>query len=725
MPFKTLIAHVDDKDPQRIQTLEVHQANVAALAKKFAQEFSMGDWGYLAGFYHDLGKMRDSFQSYIRKVSGNSPEETWHGEDKRHAFIGAKLLKEDFPISNPILSMIVMGHHSGLDNFCDYLQKMELENPDISYLCTRINLTFPDTIINAIQKEGVKVLHHLIRMLYSCLVDADFLDTEMFMDPENSLLRKGKATISDLWPKLKNHLYIIKATKQNCELNIIRQNIQDICKEKSSLPPGFFSLTVPTGGGKTISSLVWAMRHCITHHKKRIIIAIPYTSIITQTAQILRGIFGEENVLEHHSEVEYDEVKNLKLRKKLKLATENWDYPIIVTTNVRLIESMMSNKPSKCRKLHNIVNSVVILDEVQTLPLDHLQPVIDTLVAYKQMFGVSFLFTTASLPALEGNMQWSRNGVLRGIEGITELIPTEMNLHNILRRTRILVDNKNFNSNEISDQLAKEKKVLCIVNTRKLAKEIFENLPNDGHNIHLSRMMCSAHLKKSIASIKETLLAGKHDLRVVSTQLIEAGVDIDFPVVYRQKSGLDSILQAAGRCNREGKLLMGDVHVFTHEKFPKGQMRKCQDSFDSLGQDIDFFSPDIMKEYFIQLYSRYDNFDKSDIAGKLYHINDWLFEEASQSFRLIQDGCRTIYVNYDNAEQIIDTIKKEGPRFDLMRTLSKYSVNVYDTDFKDLCSYGCVEEIFEGIYFIRDKKYYNEDTGLILENHWIEEILVI
>ena len=322
---------------------------------------------------------------------------------------------------------------------------------------------------------------------------------------------------------------------------------------------------MPTGGGKTLASILWALYHAVKNHHQRIIIAIPYTSIIVQTASTLRKIFGDENVLEHHSNLNPEDIKDRKLRERLQLATENWDYPIIVTTNVQLFESLFSNKRSDCRKLHNIVNSVIILDEVQTLPLGFYKPIVHTFDTLHRIFGVSVLFTTASQPILSGRIEGTNPfASFDALTEVHEIIPTEVQLHEKLRRVNLNFMEGARTYDEIAEELAKHPKVLCIVNTRKNAKELFDRLPKEGIRLHLSRMMCPDHVADTIKRIKEALKeGGDKPIRVVATQLIEAGVDIDFPIVYRQEAGLDSILQAAGRCNREGKLGISDTYVFS------------------------------------------------------------------------------------------------------------------------------------------------------------------
>src|SRR5574344_1989156 len=429
-----IISHIkpNDTEPNEwpLQSNTDHSNGVSKLAAKFANEFGMSSFGMIEGLLHDKGKEQIGFQQYIQGVTKYKDISY---QRTPHAFVGALVAKKLYPQFYLLLSYPIMGHHAGLpdyDNFKETMRKsipsdVTIENLDIQ----------PKT--DRQLKTDKQDIHHIIRMLYSCLVDADFLDTESFMNADNAYLRGNKADLKDLLPLLERKLQEFKTSKTSA-VNQIRGQIQVQCIKSSEDKPGFFSLTVPTGGGKTISSIVWAIRHAIKYGKKRIIIAIPYTSIITQTAETLREIFGEDNVLEHHSNTDPDRIEDKELRLKMKLATENWDYPIIVTTNVELFESMFSNKPSSCRKLHNICNSVLILDEVQTLPLEYLQPIVDSLKTYQKIFGISVLFTTASLPALKGNIGHGHkeNEILHGFDNIMEIIPDSFKLYERVRRVR-------------------------------------------------------------------------------------------------------------------------------------------------------------------------------------------------------------------------------------------------------------------------------------------------
>lgn len=635
-----IIAHLFKEDDNRwkIQSNEEHCAGVAGLASRFAGEFGMSSWGGLIGFLHDKGKESNAFQQHIKKVSGYSPEVKVIG-NYHHAYVGGAIAGKQYGKSadNLIVNQI-LSHHSGLHDSdeIDAAIKKEMDQnhdgqlpPEINTDIGTIKLNKPPFVLSP------NDFHHLARMLFSCLVDADYLDTESFMDKTSSELRSGKATLTELLPKLENYLLELKANATDSAVNHVRDEVQNQCIRTSESPIGFYSLTVPTGGGKTLSSLVWAMRHAIHNGQDRVIVAIPYTSIIVQTASILRNIFGEENVLEHHSNADPEQIRDERLRERMRLATENWDYPIIVTTNVQLFESMFDNRPSVCRRLHNIVNSVIILDEVQTLQVDYLQPIVDSLKTYNKLFKMSVLFTTASQPVLSGVIEGCNpKASFSGINEIKEIIPENFRLHDKLRRVRLDIDNEGKTYDEVAGMLTRHKRVLCVVNTRNDAKELYKRLPQEGVTLHLSKMMCPAHIRETIAKIKTALKDDENEIiRVVSTQLIEAGVDIDFPVVFRQEAGLDSVLQAAGRCNREGNLNTGTTYVFSlanEHNLPKGDIQDGNNARKSIVGDHDWFDPSTMKLYFRQLYCRKDSFDKKNIKDYLYK-KDPCFETAAKS----------------------------------------------------------------------------------------------
>lgn len=725
--MKQIISHLytDNSGNWVIQSNDEHSMGVAKLASQFAGEFGMSEYGKVLGLLHDKGKETDAFQRYIKSESGYDPNIKIIGKH-HHAYVGGILAQKYYgkAFSNLFVNQIV-SHHTGLH---DTDEIKAIVNQDIP---SEVNIYHRKEKLN---RPGLNMqandFHHLARMLFSCLVDADYLDTEAFMDKESSALRKNKDTLKDLLPLLENKLKDLKSKADCSEVNIIRNQILQQCIKMADTPIGFYSLTVPTGGGKTLSSLVWAMKHAIKNGQKRIVIAIPYTSIIVQTASILRSIFEEENVLEHHSCVDPEQIKDERLKEKMKLATENWDYPIIVTTNVQLFESMFCNKPSACRKLHNIVNSVIIQDEVQTLPMDYLQPIVDSLKTYNKLFNVSFLFTTASQPVLSGLIEGCNpKAAFNGIDHITEIIPDDFKLHEKLRRVKLSINDEGKNYDEVAEMLSQHKRVLCIVNTRRDAKEIYQRLSQEGVTLHLSKMMCPDHISETIKSIKTALKDDKNEIiRVVSTQLIEAGVDLDFPVVFRQEAGLDSILQAAGRCNREGRCGLSTTYVFSLSKehsLPKGDIQAANSARLNLGNDHDWFAPETMTSFFKQLYCRKESFDKKDIRHYLYYpTNNLSFQTAAKEFQLIEDDGVNVVVCWKNSIDLVQQLLVNGPSYMLMKKLSKFMVNINRTDFKALVDMGVVSEKKEGLFVVDYKQQYDEHIGLRTDNNWTNEILI-
>ena len=728
--MKEYISHIyqDKTGHWVIQSNEDHTAGVAKLSSQFAAEFGMGVWGKVLGLLHDKGKESNAFQQHIKKESGYAPETKVIG-DYHHAYIGAIIARNLYgKTANNFFVNQILSHHSGLHDS----DELDGENSELKKnIPAEVDTNTEKIVLNKLSfKCEASDMHHLSRMLYSCLVDADYLDTEAFMDKESSKLRANKTTLKDLLPKLEAHLGNLKDSAEDTEVNHIRAEVQMQCVQTSMSPVGFYSLTVPTGGGKTLSSLVWAMKHAIHNGQKIIIIAIPYTSIIIQTAAILRKIFGAENILEHHSNVDPEQIKDERLREQMKLATENWDYPIVVTTNVQLFESMFSNKPSTCRKLHNIVNSVLILDEVQTLPMDYLQPIVDTLKTYNKIFKVSVLFTTASQPVLSGLIEGCNpKASFQGIKEVKEIIPQDLKLHERLRRVKLDVDDSGKSYDEVADMLKRHKRVLCIVNTRKDAKELYERLPQEGVTLHLSKMMCPAHISETIEKIKTALKDDNNEIiRVVSTQLIEAGVDIDFPVVFRQEAGLDSVLQAAGRCNREGKKNVCTTYVFSLAKehnLPKGGIQDGNNARLSLDTSSDWFAPETMSNYFRQLYCRNDSFDKKDMKHYLYDVKNMCFASAAKDFRLIQDTGKTVVVCWKNSMELVQELLQNGPSYLLMKRISKYCVNIYQRDFDALCKMGVFSEKKEGFFVVDYAQQYDEHIGLRIDNNWANESLII
>lgn len=708
-----IISHINNEGA--VQTNEEHQRGVAQRTERFAAEFGMSDCGRLMGLLHDKGKEQKEWQKYIQGKINTGPN---------HAYVGAIIAQRQYPQIAPLIAQPIAGHHRGLYDYCDYIEEIKRELPKDVMIEAAIPYKYPK-----LSKMEQYDLHHLVRMLFSCLVDADSLDTEAFMNPNQAKQRGSHTSMQELLVTFGKHLETLKANAPNTEVNHIRNYVQEQCVRESQGEVGFYSLTVPTGGGKTLASVLWALHHAVRNNLHRIIIAIPYTSIIVQTAATLKRIFGEENVLEHHSNVNPEDIKDKELHERLQLATENWDYPIIVTTNVQLFESLFSNKRSVCRKLHNIAKSVIILDEVQTLPLGFYRPIVHTLDTLKRVFGSSILFTTASQPILSGRIEGTNPMVnFDALQSVHEIIPQEAQLHDKLRRVELQFMDGAKSYDEIAEELTRHQKMLCIVNTRRDAKELFDRLPKEGICLHLSRMMCPAHVAATIEQIKVALKAqSDQPIRVIATQLIEAGVDIDFPVVFRQETGLDSILQAAGRCNREGKYGICSTYVFSlgkEHQLPPGFITQTNNARIGMGKQHDWFSPEAMTCYFKQLHARIGSFDEKQIQ-KLLYKPECEFEEAAHQFHLIDDQAVSVIINWNESIDFYQQLITQGPSYLLMKKLAQYSVNIRERDFNKLQSIGAIDEPFENIYVITNPCFYQSDTGLTINNQWLEETYII
>jgi CRISPR-associated endonuclease/helicase Cas3 len=737
------IAHIrkSDSGEFQIQSIDEHLNGTALFAASFAAKFQNEDWGKVLGLWHDLGKFSEIFQNYIKTNSGYE-EDDQKKPKTDHTSAGAIFARDILPMFWPPFAYCIAGHHAGLLNFYPELGI----SGDLQNRLTKQELY--DTIKNYIPEKlkqiGVLVtptgkplppeqMHLWIRMLFSCLVDADYLDTERFMNPESFAKRGTYDTIEKLKVLFENHMAALSHNAPVTAVNHIRNEVLNQCIKSGEKEPGFFSITVPTGGGKTLSSMAWALEHAIKYNKSRIVFAIPYTSIITQTAQVYRDIFGDTNVIEHHSNIDEETDTNER-----KLAAENWDAPIVVTTNVQLFESLFANKTSRCRKLHNLVNSIIILDEAQMLPPEFLKPTLSVLIGLVKNFGVSVLFSTATQPALTGTIGGSGQHAFKGIESesVREIVPDFIQLANDLKRVRILMPENTNEPTEwttIANELQEHKQVLCIVNTRKDCRELYNLMPEE--TIHLSRVMCSAHIMDTITEIKECLKNGE-PIRVISTQLIEAGVDVDFPVVYRALAGLDSVAQSAGRCNREGNLNkegnLGLTKVFcTNKGTPPGLMRKGADTLKELlhlNYGKDFLSPTMFQQYFSLFYSKVQGFDKPKIEDLL--VKDavqmkFQFATAARDFRLIDDkGAQSILVEYKKGANLIGTLKRKGPEPWLMRKLQQFSVSVNAHDFEEIKKAGLIEQI-HGCWIQAYEKLYNPKAGLMSKGQWLEEIHII
>jgi len=759
---KEFFAHVkqnEDGSWKEPHLLIDHLNDTAKKTSKAAAEFENADWGELSGFWHDLGKFHPAWQKYLCRTSGYDAEAHIEESSNRpnHSTAGAVLaiqkLQKNYKDAARILAYVIGGHHSGLPDWTpqlysrvydenqnlieDDLNKIKVIEEAKVFIDKTIPISVPIIYKNSTDKNSNEQLHLWIRMLFSCLVDADFLDTERYMNEKE---RGEYLSVKELKQRFDNYML---GKKSNSELNKRRNKILNQCREKAELKPGFFSLTVPTGGGKTLSSMAFALEHAIKYDKKRIIVAIPYTSIIEQTSKVFKYgtdideeieklkeagkfLFGEDQVIEHHSNLDSE-----KENHKNRLASENWDAPIIVTTNVQLFESLFKNRTSICRKLHNIVNSIIILDEAQMLPQGYFRPILSVLKGLVNHFGVTVILMSATQPALKGKIG-SDNNTIEGLDNVIEIIDDPNLLAKDFKRVEFILPkelNKPQSWEEIAEELTVYDQILCVVNTRNDCRQLHSHMP-DG-TIHLSGFMCGEERSEIISGIK-TKLKNNEAIRVISTQLVEAGVDIDFPVVYRALTGLDSIAQAAGRCNRENKLADGGkVFVFVPPKpSPPGFLRKAEDAGKAIIRNYPDaeFTPSLYSEYFKNLYSNLNSFDEVDFYSHLVRNAssfDFQFRTFAEKFNMIEATKQlSIIVWYENSKtgkgslKLIEQLKFAGASKDLLRKLQRYIVNVPIYIFNNIKNANYVEDI-NGYWVQSDPSLYKPGLGLLgNESDW-------
>ena len=715
--------------------LDEHLQAVSAMAGRFAKGFNASSWAELAGLWHDLGKYREKFQKYIKTVSGYDPEAHIEGAVGRvdHSTAGAIHAVEQLGVRGRILAYLIAGHHAGLPDWNSVEEGQSSlcsrlgTGKEKGYLQEALTGGAPQSLLQRDMPQelppcGTDTSWALwIRMLFSCLVDADFLDTEAFMDSDKTKQRGAYPGLPQLLRRFDTHMANKAARAENNAVNRIRAGVLRQCREKFVESPGLFSLTVPTGGGKTLSSMAFALNHAVHHSKKRVIYVIPYTSILEQTADVFRKIFGVDNVVEHHSNLD-----PAKEDARSRLATENWDAPIMVTTNVQFFESLFAAKTSRCRKLHNIVNSVVVLDEAQLLPPEFLNPVLHVMRDLAKGYGVSMVLSTATQPA------FSPRPKFHGLEGVRELMADPDALYSNLERVDVHLPKRGNGCQDwaqIANELQQFSSVLCIVNSRKDCRELHQLMPKD--TIHLSALMCGEHRSRVIAEIKRRLRSGV-PTRVISTQLVEAGVDIDFPVVYRAMAGLDAVAQAAGRCNREGRLSgKGLVVVFEPPKgAAPGLLLKAQQSGREIMQlaEGNPLVRDQFEKYFRHYYASLNDLDGKRIVELLdmHNRTDALhgvfnFRTAANRFRLIEEeGQTAVIVRYGDSEKLIAALEasqnmEPRQRRAILRKLQRYTVNIRADGCKKLLQHQCVKELHPGVYVQNADDLYDNELGLLLE----------
>lgn len=704
-------AHIS-KDKRREQSLKEHLVGTAKRAGDFADAFHCREWGYGCGLLHDLGKYSEKFQERLRG-----------GPKTDHATAGAKeLFGRENCMEKYIGAYCISGHHSGLldggssadaGGEATLKGRMQKKLEDYQVFQEEIKLPdFPSLPLKPLGKGGFSY-SFFIRMLFSCMVDADYLDTEFFMT-EGTVNRDSFDSIEILMERLYRH---VEPWLQNNDSNTVngrRTAILNACLEKGKGKMGLYQLTVPTGGGKTVSSLAFALQHAKVHHLDRIIYVIPYTSIIEQNAQVFKDILGIGNVLEDHCNVVYEHTQEYKT---VQLAAENWACPIVVTTNVQFFESLFANKTSKCRKLHNMANSVIIFDEAQMLPTHSLKPCIQAISELVYNYHSTAVLCTATQPSLE---QYFPKEIR-----ISEICPDVAGQYDFFRRT-VLKHAGELPEEGLITRLREEEQVLCILNSRKRVQKVYEALQEKEGTFHLSTFMYPKHRKRMMCVIKERLKAGQ-PCRLVATSLVEAGVDFDFPSVYRELAGVDSVIQAAGRCNREGKRQMEacETVIFTLEKDDTLRIPRELKLPIEVAEQVsecyqDLASLDAIEMYFNRLYHfKGEGLDVNEIIRQMEdggRSRLFPFAAVAKQFQLIDTDTRTVLIDQEEeAKLIIERIKRGECSRQLVRDAGQYCVNVYNNDFEKLNGAGRLEAIDLGFYVLRNREQYTEEKGLEIQ----------
>jgi len=721
--MQTYIARSRESD-EKEQSLLDHLEGVAERARNNASAFKSGDLAYICGRIHDIGKYSVKFQRRIRGANISVD----------HSTAGGQWIYQNG--SDPILAMLAayccMGHHGGLPDGGVTLDKSDepslhgrLKKKIEEYNIWQSEITEALTL----KSPGVQPcdgfgIAFFVRMLFSSLVDADYIDTETFMS-ETQRSRGGFTEVKELYKKLEASLEkYLKSEAEANSLNAYRTDLLKSCLDAAEGPGGLFSLTAPTGSGKTNSGLAFAFKHAALYGKRRVIYVAPYNTIIEQNAAEFEEMFGGANVLRHYGNYYYDDDSEESSNKRF--SAENWDFPMITTSSVQFLQSLFANRSSMCRKLHNIANSVIILDEAQMIPVPFLMPCVRAIAELVMNYGCTVLLATATQVKLE-----------KYLGGLTpyEIVKDPIGLHNVLKRNHIKVMENPIGDDELAEKLSTSNQVLCILNTRLHAQKLFERVHHlCGEGVyHLSTTLYPLHRTQILETIRQRL-DDNLPCRVISTSMIEAGVDVDFPVVYRAQAGLDSIVQAAGRCNREGNHPTDEsiVYTFISETYkpPAGINQNIMATQQTLNNHSDLASPEAVTDYFEQLFYNKGTkqLDVYDIIPKLNNgfnpksrINSFSFpfREVAQKFRIIEDNTKTVYVLLEAPELEKRAACGERSR-ELFRELSNYAVSLYAYDIKKLEEVGALVHLCDNysgkdeITILAFKEYYDKDFGVPL-----------
>ncbi len=733
-------AHTAELPDGEWQLLATHLRNVAGLAKRFAAPLGLASEAELAGLLHDLGKYRDEFQEYLRG-------ERARGGETQHAIYGAKWLFDKEQLGS---AFGVAGHHAGLHDLSDLQSSTNKSAFRFEEVVPKLEQRFGAELGAFPMPPGCPshvttghAVEMYTRLLFSCLVDADRLDTALWPhEPPSDQLLRPEILLENVEAERERK----RATGKGGRLCDLRNRIFDACVAMGAREQGFFSLTVPTGGGKTLSAMAFALAHAREHGLRRVIVVIPYLSIIEQNAAEYRRVLGEEAVLENHSAVEPKADVTEAEKNRLDLISENWDAPIILTTSVQFLESLFAASPSRCRKLHRIARSVVIFDEVQTLPAHLLQPIFSVFRELQRNYGVTFVFSSATQPAFRSCASLPEGFAS---DELHEIAPEPSELFRRLRRVRYHLPKADeaLDWPYLAERLAATPRVLCVVNLVRHAAALWEQLsrllPPDQGPIHLSAAMCPQHRLDLIRRICKLLCEGQ-TCRVISTQLVEAGVDLDFPVVWRAMGPLDSIVQVAGRCNREGRLKLGEMHVFrpADYKLPSGVYRAAADqtaivlaSLGSADEAADCLATDhsLFADYFQQLWQVVNtDYTKKGEAPIQEDRAALRFRRVAEKAKVIPDAGQPVIVRYGDGATIVDEIQRRVPKLgesrftrDDLRRLQRFMVNVRTNKFQIMQAQQLIRPLLSNLeLFVLSDGLYHQQLGIVIDSRPLEDFLL-
>ncbi len=732
------------RPPAEWEPLSHHLAAVGEKASAFAEVFGWAQAARASGLLHDIGKTSDAYLAYIQSGGLRGPD---------HSTAGAREAARAYP--GPLGRMLaygIAGHHAGLADGAELNRRLTESHVIESYRGWEAHAgSLPSLGALRPTRQGAQGQYpgfgpaFLTRMLFSCLVDADFLETEAFYARAEGrpVERGGHTALETLRDRLRDHMAGLRAAAADTPVNVLRARVLDHAIAQAGLPTGFFTLTVPTGGGKTLASLSFALEHAVRHGLRRVIYVIPFTSIIEQTAAVFRAALNtNDDVLEHHASFDWERATSADETddegpaglSKLRKAAENWDAPVVVTTAVQFFESLFANRSSRCRKLHNLAGAVIVLDEAQSLPLHVLKPCLAALDELQRNYRTSVVLCTATQPAwrkIDGALVDGRGRAFGlDIPSERELAPDPQSVYEALKRVHVETLDAPVPDETITARFAEQDRMLCIVNSRAHARSLFEMIRDLPGATHLTTLMCPRHRREVLEDVR-TRLEGGQPVRLVATSLIEAGVDVDFPEVWRATAGIDSIAQAAGRCNREGKLDVGRTVVFTpvQAKPPRALEAFWQAARPVVRDYPDLLSLDAVSAYFRELYWQKGDaaLDTTEVDGRRGVLAalrerandlDFPFRSIARAFRLIDDVMEPVIVPWnEEARSLLRALAvAERPRAADLRRLQQYMVSIPRKARDVWLALGVLKSTYpsETLLAFTDDAHYRSDIGLDL-----------